>query len=257
MPVFSVIMPAKDRAKLIPEPIKSLINQTFSDFELIIIDDHSTDETAEVVKKFTDPRIKYYPLTDGTGPGAGRDFGIKKALGKYIVVADSDDINYPDRLEKTKEKFDDGFDVVYSNVDIDNIETGEKYLRPSQAFDPELIKRVNFIPAPTTAFKKEAYIEVGGFDKNLMTSEDYDLWLKMTENNKKFGYIDQPLVKMQVTDHSTTQITHSSERKKNLRKIREKHNLNTPNVNKTLKMIINPKLKKLLSTKEAIIFWFS
>src|SRR3990172_175176 len=133
IPKISIIMPVKNRQKEIVEAIKSIINQTFRDWELLVIDDHSTDRTAKEVKTFKDQRIKYFYLSKGTGPGAGRDFGIRKAQGEIIVLADSDDFNYPKRLKLTDIYFQKNpdLDIIYGRSNRLEVKTNRISSRPT------------------------------------------------------------------------------------------------------------------------------
>ena len=254
---ISVIMPAKNRESLIKEAINSVLDQTFKDFELIVIDDHSDDDTIGVVREIDDPRIKVLNLVDGTGPGAGRDFGIRNSSGEIMVMADSDDINHKDRFGKTIQAFEgNNCDVVYGCVEVFNSISGESKVRPAQEFNFELLKKINFIPTPATAFKKEAYLESGGFNLELKTSEDYDLWLSLAEKNKKFCFIDEPLVKMVVHEQSTTKTIDYDQRKNNLSAIRRKHSLEIPTFEQTKSLITRADLLEIFSTKHQKEFWF-
>ena len=97
---ISVIVPTYNRADLISETIESILNQTYKYFELIIVDDGSTDNTEEVIRKFKDSRIKYIKTDNWGGPARPRNTGIKKTKGEYIAFCDDDDIWLPKKLEK-------------------------------------------------------------------------------------------------------------------------------------------------------------
>lgn len=98
MNLVSVIIPTYNRAHTLPRSIESVLNQSYSNFELIIVDDGSTDETADVIKQYNDSRIRYFH-TENRGACAARNFGIKKARGEYISFQDSDDFWYPEKLQ--------------------------------------------------------------------------------------------------------------------------------------------------------------
>lgn len=258
MPIkISVVMPTKNRQLHIKEAIQSIVEQTFLNWELIIINDHSTDNTAEVVKNFQNPQIKYYDLITGTGPGAARDFGIKRANGEIIVLADSDDYNYPYRLKETYLFFkqNPSVDIIYGLAE--RLESnGQKTLRPSHQFSPELLRCYNYIAQITVAFKKKSYLETDGYDETLMTSEDYDLWLQFLENDFNFLFINKPLVIQKIHPKSTLLQTDIEKRKNNLAYVRKKHNLEVPSFEKVKKIIKNPDLLEFISTPGAIDFWF-
>ncbi|GAH83893.1 unnamed protein product, partial [marine sediment metagenome] len=117
----SVIIPTYNRADMVGRAIQSVINQTYQDFEIIIIDDASTDNTREVAREFQEreKRIKYFKHEINKGGGAARNTGIKNSKGEYIAFLDSDDEWYPEKLEKQIEIFnknDENLGVVYSGV---------------------------------------------------------------------------------------------------------------------------------------------
>ena len=96
---ISIVMCVYNGSKYISESIKSALNQSFKNFELIIINDGSTDTTEKIVKSFNDRRIRYY-YQKNQGAAASRNYGIKNSRGQYIAILDSDDICLPERLEK-------------------------------------------------------------------------------------------------------------------------------------------------------------
>ncbi len=101
---FTVIIPTYNRLELLKDAIQSVIDQTFSDFELIIVDDQSTDNTKEMVCSFCDERIKYFLNDHVKGPGGARNSGIFRAKGEWIAFLDSDDIWLPKKLDLIHEK---------------------------------------------------------------------------------------------------------------------------------------------------------
>ena len=252
-------MPVKNRQKEIVEAIKSIINQTFRDWELLVIDDHSTDRTAKEVKTFKDQRIKYFYLAKGTGPGAGRDFGIRKAQGEIIVLADSDDFNYPERLKLTDIYFQKNhdLDIIYGRSNRLEVKTNKISSRPTCDFNHILLESYNFISNPTAAFKKEVYLKTSGYDPKIKTSEDYDLWLTFSKAGFHFMLIDKPLVLQKFHPESLTSKTDFDERKNNLTYVRKKHGLKNPKIKNLRKIVPNKELLKFISTPQAIKFWFN
>jgi glycosyltransferase involved in cell wall biosynthesis len=103
MPFFSIIIPTYNRAKIITSTIQSVIDQQFTDWELIIVDDGGTDNTKEVTEKYNDDRIKYFWKENGER-GAARNYGVKQANGHYVFFLDSDDLIYPNHLKHAFEK---------------------------------------------------------------------------------------------------------------------------------------------------------
>ena len=97
IPIVSVVISTYNRSKLLPHAIRSVLSQDRQDFEIIVIDDGSTDETSQVVACFSDPRIRYFYQTN-SGLAAGRNAGISESRGKYIVFLDDDDVFLPNKL---------------------------------------------------------------------------------------------------------------------------------------------------------------
>lgn len=116
-PVFSVIIPTYNREKLIGRAIDSVLNQTFKDFELIIVDDGSTDNTKEIIERYTDQRIRYIYKENG-GQNSALNKGIEFAKGKYVAFLDSDDEWLDEKLRKVYIKYhtDTNIDIVYHYV---------------------------------------------------------------------------------------------------------------------------------------------
>lgn len=100
---ISVVIPTYNRAKTINKSIKSVLNQTYTNIEVIVVDDCSTDNTETIIKKIKDKRVKYYKLDCNKGACFARNYGIKKATGNYIAFQDSDDIFEKNKLEKQYE----------------------------------------------------------------------------------------------------------------------------------------------------------
>ncbi|MFQ5769234.1 MAG: glycosyltransferase family 2 protein, partial [bacterium] len=124
-PFFTVVIPTHNRAELLKEAIQSVLAQTFSDFELIVVDDHSTDNTRDVIASFRDSRIKYV-LNDRTTGGAGtRNAGIFRAQGEWVAFLDDDDVWLPQKLALQYNKIQDVDDSVglvycgYATYDFD------------------------------------------------------------------------------------------------------------------------------------------
>ncbi|TAK34595.1 MAG: glycosyltransferase family 2 protein, partial [Saprospiraceae bacterium] len=117
-PAVSVIIPTYNRAKTIERAIDSVLNQTFSDLELIVVDDCSTDFTVDVIKQYTDERLIYIRHENNRGEGGARNTGIRNSRAKYIAFLDSDDEWFPNKLEKQMpviQESDSKVGIVYSH----------------------------------------------------------------------------------------------------------------------------------------------
>ena len=121
--LVSIVTPVFNGEKTIAKTIESVLNQTFNDFEMVIVDDRSTDKTADIIKKYQekDKRIKYYLLEKKGGASAARNLAIKKATGRYIAFLDGDDLWYPEKLEK-QIKFMQDNDYAFSYTDYEYID---------------------------------------------------------------------------------------------------------------------------------------
>jgi len=197
MELVSVIMPAYNAEKYISQSIQSVIDQTYTNWELIIVDDGSTDDTAKIVKGFSsiNSRIKYF-YQPNQQMGKARNTGLQNSNGKLIAFLDSDDLWVSNKLEiqvdfLQREKVDLVFSSGYvfsgsiENIDYEyNTPNGEIY--GSHALHKLL--RQNFIPIPSVLAYKSAIIKSGGFNENIKIHNvaDYHLWLKLLIEGYKF-----------------------------------------------------------------------
>jgi len=195
-PLVSVIMPAYNAEKYISESIDSVIKQTFQNWDLIIVDDGSIDQTSKIVNEFVkfDKRIKYYFQENG-GQGKARNFGIINSGGRYIAFLDSDDLWLEDKLSNQIDeiiKYD--CDLVFSDsIVFENesnsfrqMNTVEGYLNGKNAVN--LFLKINRIPILTVLVKKEKILISGGFSelKQIQCVEDYHLWIKLLIDQNLF-----------------------------------------------------------------------
>lgn len=190
MPLVSIILPTFNRAKSIEKSIKSILNQTFKDFELIIVDDGSNDNTEEVVSNFKDSRIILLKNSVNKGQSAARNIGIKNINkdSKFIGFQDSDDIWIKNKLElqiRTFKKSPKNVGVVFcSYKKIYHNKTYE--LIPSQKI-PEIgdmyykLLESSFIGTPTAIIKKQCIEKVGGFDESLTYLEDWEFFIRISK----------------------------------------------------------------------------
>lgn len=99
-PFVSIVIPTYNRARFLGRLVRSVLNQTYKNFEVIVADDASTDDTAEIIKTFKDDRIRYIRHESNAGAAAARNTGIKASRGEYVAFQDSDDEWLPEKLEK-------------------------------------------------------------------------------------------------------------------------------------------------------------
>lgn len=204
MPKVSFITGVKNRSLELKETIQSFIGQDMSDWEAIIVDDHSEEPIKEVVEGFKDDRLHYFKLPEGlTGISNARNFAVDYANSDILLTADGDDINMPDRASITyNTMIENDYDVFYSALNDYIPETNTTKPRKFHPFNEELFKMFNFMTNPSTAFKKSIFLRVGGFDPEFIVSEDYDLWLRMLNAGAKFGYTQKILVSYRCSSKS-------------------------------------------------------
>jgi glycosyltransferase involved in cell wall biosynthesis len=200
MPKVSVIIPTYNRARLLERAIRSVLNQTYQDFEIIVVDDVSTDSTKEVVESFNDERIRYIQHEKNRGEAAARNTGIKSASGKYIASHDSDDEWLPEKLGRQVRILENSpreVGVIYTGFwRIKG--NGKIYIPPSEVtkregdIHKELLKG-NFVGTPTTLIKRECFKTVGMFDERLFHLVDWEMWIRISKCYE-FKYVDEPLV---------------------------------------------------------------
>ena len=198
----SIILPTYNRASMLNKAIDSTLNQTFKDFELIIVDNYSTDNTESVVKSYDDKRISYFKNQNNGLVSINRNYGIQKSCGEYIAFLDDDDLWLPEKLEKQVKLLDSNkkLGLVYSRsyvIDDRGNPAKPTYfrgikLRRGHVFNELLVS--NFIPQLTVLTRRDALDKVGKFDLQYKIAQDYDLWLRIA-NHYTVDFIDQPLAK--------------------------------------------------------------
>jgi len=196
MPFFSVIIPTYNRYKCLKRAIDSVLNQTFQDYELIIIDDGSTDETHLIESEYG--RRLIYRKQGNAGVSRARNNGILVSSSQYISFLDSDDIWLPHKLESQ-------YNYIKKNPDILIHQTDEIWIRDGQRVNPRLkhkkkegdifIDSLNLclISPSSVVIHRDIFDRRGFFDENLPVCEDYDLWLRITWK-EPVGLIPEQLI---------------------------------------------------------------
>jgi glycosyltransferase involved in cell wall biosynthesis len=198
VPAVSVVMAAKNYAGYLPTAVGSVLRQTFPDWELVIVDDGSTDSTPAAVTPFTaDPRVRYV-RSDRLGQSRAKNLGVGLSRGDVITFLDADDAWLPTKLEKQVAALAAGPDVGVCFCRRGLIDpAGERLHRPdppapSGCVVTELFLK-NFVCFSSVAVRRCVFDHVGGFDPDLDLSIDYDLWLRAARHYK-FEYLDDELV---------------------------------------------------------------
>ena len=186
-PVFSVIIPTYNRAYVLAEAVNSVINQTFRDFELIIVDDNSDDDTYEVLKNITDKRVKLYRNERTKGPSGARNVGIYRANAEWIVFLDSDDIWKPEMLEsvyRAVSRCDNNIGLIHTGYALSdkscrNIKPIDKRNRRGNLFN-NLIYKNCIGTFSCVAVRTQIARRIGGLDENIIGIEDWDFYLRVS-----------------------------------------------------------------------------
>lgn len=202
-PTVSVIIPTYNRAHLIDKAIKSVLKQTYQDFEIIVVDDGSTDNTGEIVKRFPDFRIHYICHANNMGVSEARNTGIRASRGDYIALLDSDDEFLPERLGRQVQLLENKSSevgVVCSwsyNIDEKGNYISKRCLPKKDGYIYEDLLSTNLISVPTVLRRKECFNRVGLFDDLLNTQQDWDMWIRIAKYYR-FALIKIPLVKYRI-----------------------------------------------------------
>ncbi|MCD6162696.1 MAG: glycosyltransferase family 2 protein [candidate division Zixibacteria bacterium] len=203
MPKVSVIIPVYNSTGFIDEALQSVFAQTFKDYEIIIINDGSTDNTKQVIEKYSD-KIRYF-YQENRGPAAARNNGIKKAKGEYIAFIDSDDIWHPEKLKMQ-------VSILDSNQNIGMVFTENSLFDENGVYESSLGKRkrlmhgnlaeniflYSYVATPTVMIRREVFDNIGLFEESIKMAEDDNMWIRIA-SNYRVELIYQSLVS--VRDH--------------------------------------------------------
>jgi len=204
----SVLMAVFNGENFLKEAIRSVLSQTFKEFELVIMDDGSTDKSAEIIYSFTDTRIKYFKK-EHSGLIDSLNFGLEKCNGEFIARFDADDICEPNRLEEQTKFFEENPANVLvgsfaTRIDENGNEIGQMHYPPKKW---EEIKKYtifhNPFIHPSVMFRKALIGVVGPYKKKYQHIEDYELWTRVV-NKYPCENIDKPLIRYRVHKNQVT-----------------------------------------------------
>lgn len=205
-PVVSIVVPTYNRKEMLGETIRSILAQTFADFELIVVDNESNYDFEGFIRSFSDSRIRAYRNNNGGVISVNRNFGIRQAKGTYLAFCDDDDLWLPEKLEKQVQYLQEsGCDLVSSNMLMfeENIEN------TTGASKNRLVKNVadfmtgNQIITSTVVTRKSELVQFNE-DPALVSIEDYTLWLNLYLNGYKFGFLNQNLIQYRIHNANAT-----------------------------------------------------
>jgi len=196
MPEVTAIIAAYNAQRYVEQAVRSVLEQTVEDLEVLVVDDGSTDETPEIIRRFDDPRVRIFRQPNA-GQTVAKNRGIYESTGRYVGFCDADDRWHPQKLEKQLPVFDRSAEiaVVYSSErSIDEVGNSipdrVDAVRRGRVLDDLFIE--NFVPFGTAIVRRSCLLEVGGFDESLRMGIDWDLWLRIAAKYE-FDYVPDDL----------------------------------------------------------------
>lgn len=218
-PKISIIIPTYNRGWLLVESIKSVINQTYKNIEIIVVDDGSTDDTKNIVGEFQkkDNRIVYIYETNSGGPSRPKNTGVGKATGEYVSFLDDDDEWLPEKLEKQISLFStDNNKNIPAIVSCDSVVVNRQKETPVFSRKKEIgLKSIlikNSIFTGTVLIKTSTIKDMELFDEKLNFLEDWDLWIRILSNNDNIKFCPNILFKYNIREDNTTKTTGGSKK---------------------------------------------
>lgn len=229
---ISVIMPVYNGEKYLNEAIDSILCQTFYDFEFIIINDSSTDNTENIIKSYNDERIVYIKNETNLGVAGTLNVGLKMAKGEYIARMDADDISLPNRFETQINFMENNPDVAVIGSSVEFIGSKSGIFEYSETIDHSKIDLIfcSCLAHPSVVIRKSVIDEGFLYDNEFDKVEDYYLWIKISEKYKLCSLKDV-LVKYRIHENQITQ-NYSDEYKHKFYKVK-KYQLDKMNVDYT------------------------
>lgn len=200
----SILLPSYNHEKFVGAAIDSVLSQSYSDFELLVGDDGSTDHTAEVIRKYSDPRIVFFPHQSNLGATLNHRFLLEKAKGEYVALINSDDLWLPDKLEKQVQYLDDHPAAVmcagwakFIDENGNDIDIGDNIFEQRNRTQAEWIEYFfihgNCICHPSVLVRREVYEKLGFYNLALRQLPDFEMWVRMIQEGE-FYIFQQPMV---------------------------------------------------------------
>ncbi|WP_051205225.1 glycosyltransferase family 2 protein [Salinimicrobium xinjiangense] len=220
--LISVVVPVYNRESSIYNAVQSVMSQTFTSFELLLIDDCSTDNSWDVIQNFNDPRIKCFKLSKNSGPAVARNYGIKKSEGEYISLLDSDDFYEPEFLENSYNL------LRNSSKEVGFMWTGVRYIDENsnkefswvpQRLETPYLTFLNSLHIGTNSgisFKREVFDTCGYFNEKLPAAEDTEFFLRTVQ---EFDYTYSKEILINIRKAGSDRLS------KNYKKIGEAYNI--------------------------------
>lgn len=190
-PFFSVVIPTFNRAELLREAVQSVLDQTFGDFELIVVDDHSTDDTAQVIRSFSDPRLSFLSNYRGRGGAGTRNAGIFRARGEWVAFLDDDDTWHPHKLSILHKKILEAggssglIYTGYAQYDYKKrVETDSRLPEKEGWLQRELLYKNYIGTFSVVAIRTDLLLVAGGLDEEFLAMQDMELYARIARITK-------------------------------------------------------------------------
>lgn len=190
-PKFSVVIPTYNHAEFLSTALRSVLDQTLTDFEVVVVNNHSTDNTLDVINNFEDQRVRVINFSNNGVIGASRNVGIRESTGSYVAFLDSDDTWHQGKLHSVAEAIasdpDIGLICHNQNLVRDGVVSSQSSYGPPDGYDGELFDYLLFDgngPSTSATVVARKFLEqAGNFseEQDLVTVEDYDLWLNLSK----------------------------------------------------------------------------
>jgi glycosyltransferase involved in cell wall biosynthesis len=215
-PTVSVVMPAYNTAKYLKNAIESVLQQTFADFEFIIVDDCSTDGTGAIADEYAkgDSRVVVLHNEKNIGVTRSRNRGLDAAKGEFIAKMDADDMSYPQRFEKQVAYLRSNPNICMVSTSYERIDETGAVIGPIVLnFGKDELRKMmiaeNYVCHGTVMYRREPVMRLGKYREKILISEDYDLWLRMIEKYE-IAQIPDILYKFRISEGSLSS-KHASE----------------------------------------------
>lgn len=226
MPTVSVVIPTFNRSSYLPRAVDSILQQTYEDLELVVVDDASTDDTSVIMDRYDDSRIVFVRHETNRGANVARNTGIETARGKYISFLDSDDEFHPRYLEKVISRFEscDSEDVAGIFTSFQILEDGapikEVRARDGEIETVEMFRDGRVGTFSCVTFDAKIFDEVGHLDETLVSCQDFDIYIRVLKSHRMIG-INEVLV--DYYSHNENLSTDIERRVQGQRAILDKH----------------------------------
>jgi glycosyltransferase involved in cell wall biosynthesis len=206
---ISVVIPAYNASAFLAETLRSVLAQTHPPSEVLVIDDGSTDDTAEIAESFG-PSVRVFRRPNSR-QGASRNFGVQQATSDWIAFLDADDLWEPNKLERQMQQLacEPRADLCYTGRTTFTVRDGVRHFistipgPPDREIRDALFKRCTFLPS-TVLIRKSTFLAVGGYATHFKIAEDWDLWLRLLHSGARFTGCPEPLLLYRMHDSNVS-----------------------------------------------------